>query len=253
MPTLTLQCVSAVLTVLFAAVALSISRHPIAPDRQAGWRLAGGGFLLLGASMVAQHAAAVAAFARGPGTVAWDVYLRWVPALNHSRIGLGIALAAGVGYAAWAGGFPERRAWARLAAGMAAASLAGAWLGALEGPFDLGTHGSAAAVGITVELIAFGAALLVSATRGTLDAFLFTALGVYAGSLALGVPLLSMMVLGTGLESGRPPNWLLQLVQVVFVTTMLGLALLRLTLLRRGLRVRAAQGRRPALHLQLPL
>lgn len=43
MPTLTLQCVSALLTVLFAAAALSVSRHAIAPDRRAGWRLAGAG------------------------------------------------------------------------------------------------------------------------------------------------------------------------------------------------------------------
>lgn len=244
---------SAVLTVLFAAVALSISRHPIAPDRRAGWRLAGAGFLLLGATMAAQYVGAVAAFARGPGTAAWDVYLRWAPALNHSRIGAGIALAAGVGCVAWTGRFPERRAWARLAAGMAAASLAGAGLGALEGPFALTTHGSAAALGLTVELIAFGAALLVSVTRGTLDAFLFTALTAYAVSLALGVPLLSMMVLRSEVESGRPPNWLLQLLQVVFMGTMLGVALARLTLLRKGLRVRAVLGWHPAPHLRLRL
>ena len=253
MPTLTLQCVDAVLTVVFAAVALSISRHAIAPDRRAGWRLAGLGFLLLGATMVPQHAAAVVAFARGPGTAAWDVYLRWAPALNHSRIGGGIALAAGVGYVAWSGRFPGRRVWAGLAAGMAAASLAGAWLGALEGSYDTRTHGSAVALGVTVELVAFCAALLVSVTRGTLDAFLFAALTLYAVSLALGVPLLSMMVLRAGPESGRPPNWLFQLLQVAFMSTMLALALLRLVLLRKGLRLRAVLGRHPSLHLHPPL
>lgn len=253
MPTLTLQCVSALLTVLFAAVALSISRHAIAPDRRAGWRLAGAGFLFLGATMVAQDAGAAAAFALGPGSAAWDVYLRWAPALNHSRIGGGIALAVGLGYVAWAGRFPGRRAWAGLAAGMAAASLAGAWLGALEGAYDLRTHGSATALGVTVELVAFGAALLVSATRGTLDAFLFAALTLYAGSLALGVPVVSLMVLRTGAEDGRPPSWLLQLVQVAFMSSMLALALLRLTLLRRGIRVRAVLGRHSAPHLHLRL
>jgi hypothetical protein len=253
MPTLTLQCVSAVLTVLFAAVALSISRHAIAPDRRAGWRLAGAGFLLLGAGMTAQYAGAVAAFASGPGTAAWDVYLRWAPALNHSRIGGGIALAAGVGYVAWTGRFPERRAWAGLAAGMEAASLAAAWLGTPEGAFALRTHGSSLALGVTVELVAFGAALLVSAARGTLDAFLFAALTLYAGSLALGVPVVSLMVLRTGVEDGRPPSWLLQLVQVVSMSSMMALALLRLTLLRRGVRMRAVLGRHSAPHLHLRL
>ena len=252
MSTLTLQCVSALLTVLFGAVALSISRHPIAPDRRAGWRLAGAGFALLGGTMAAQYAGAVAAFGLGRGTAAWDAYLRWAPALNHSRIGGGIALAAGVGYVAWTGRFPERRAWVGLAAGMAAASLAGAWLGALEGAFDLRTHGAATALGATVELVAFGAALLVSAARGTLDAFLFTALTLYAGSLALGVPVVSLMVLRTGVEDGRPPSWLFQLVQAVFMSSMLALAVLRLSLLRRGIRVRAVLGRHsPHLHLRL--
>lgn len=253
MPTLTLQCVSAVLTVLFGAVALSISRHVVAPDRRAGWRLAGAGFLLLGATMAPQYAGAVAAFARGPGTVVWDVYLRWASALNHSRIGAGIALAAGTGYLAWTGRYPERRGWAGLFAGMAAASLAGAWLGALEGAFDLRTHGSAIALGVTVELVAFGAALLASAARGTLDAFLFTALTLYAGSLALGVPVVSFMILRTGLDDGRPPSWLLQLLQVAFMSAMLALALLRLTLLRRGVRMRAVLGRHSAPHLHLRL
>lgn len=250
MPTLTLQCVSAVLTALFAAVALSISRHPIAPDRRAGWRLAGAGFLLLGATLVPQHAGAVAAFVRGPGTATWEVYLRWAAALNSARIGAGIALAAGTGYLAWTGRYPERRVWAGLAAGMAAASLAGAWLGVQGGAFAVRTHGSAIAVGVTLELIAFGAALLVSATRGTLDAFLFAALALYAGSLALGVPVLSLMTLRTGLEDGRPPGWLLQLVQAAAMSAMLALALLRLALLRRGIRIRAGAGSRsaPRLH-----
>jgi|GEM_PF-5289511 len=117
----------------------------------------------------------------------------------------------------------------------------GATIGAKEGPFIMATHGYFAAIGITIEVVAFTGALLISATRGTFDAFLFMALAFYTMSMALGVPLLSMMSIAAPAR-GNPPPWMLQLQPIIFETLMLGLALLRLYMLRKGLRVRDVLG-----------
>lgn len=236
---------AAVLALLFGATALGIAGqgHALAPDQRAGWLLTGIGFLAFGSTGLVQDVGAVTAFVLGEGTVAWDAYLRWAPPLNHSRIAAGIALGAALARVAWDGGFPTRRAWVRLVAALVAAMLAGAGLGVMEGSFDVRTHGLAAAIGITLELIAFAVALLVSAVRGTLDVFLFTALTFYAANLALNVPLLSAMSLVGASGGHRPPPWLLQLQPVIFESLMLGVAVFRLTLVRRGLRVRDVLGR----------
>lgn len=252
MLSLTLQCLCSVLNCLFAGAALGIARHrrALTPDRRAGWLLAGVGFGLLGASGAAQDAAAVTAFVSGAGTPAYDAYLRWAPALNYSRVGAGIAFAASLAWVAWSGRFPQRRRWAEMCGVMLAGLLAGGVAGVWEGSFDMGAHGFASSVAITVEFIAFAAALLVAATRGNLDVFLFSALMLSAANMALNVPLLSAMSLVSTLGGGRPPPWLLPLQSAVCAGMMLGVALLRLELLRRGLRVSDVLGRGPRRRLR---
>ncbi|HEX2190844.1 MAG TPA: hypothetical protein VHG51_18195 [Longimicrobiaceae bacterium] len=247
MLTLALQCLTAVLGCCFARAALSISRHrtALAPDRRAGWLLAAVGFGVFGASSAVQDVGAVAAFLLGEGTAVYDTYLRWAPAMNHSRIGAGIAFGGAMAWVAWRGRFPGRLGWAVMLAAMLVGMLAGAAGGAREGPFEMRVHGFTAATGLTVELIAFATALLVAASRGTLDLFLWTALMFYASSMALSVPLLSSASLADSVGHRRPAAWLLQLQPAVLGAMMLGVALFRLALLQRGLRVRDVLGRGP--------
>ncbi|HEV2149961.1 MAG TPA: hypothetical protein VGR37_21365 [Longimicrobiaceae bacterium] len=215
----------------------------LTPDRRAGWLLAGIGFSLLGASWVVQNVGAVAAFFSGAGTPTYETYLRWAPAMNHSRLVLGTAFAGAMACVAWSGRFPGRRGWSWMVAAMVAAMLAGGALGLLEGSYDSRVHTANAAVLLTVELIAFSVVLLIAAARGTLDVFLFAALMLYTASMALSVPQLSAMSLFAATGGQRALPWLMQLQSVVFGVLMLGVAILRLELLRRGAPVREVFGR----------
>lgn len=239
MLTLTLQCVSALLLLAFGGVALSISRWigVLTPDRRAGWLVTGLGFALLGVSAAAQNAVAVAAFASGEGTAAYDAYLRWAPALNHSRVFAGTALALVLAATAWSGRLPARRFRTATAAGVLAAMLLGGVAGWMEGGFEMQRHGAATAVGYTIEMLAFATVLLASASRGTFDLFLFAALMLYALKIAVGVPLWSGMSLAEAVAGPAPAPWLLQVQSVLFGAVMLAVAALRLALLRRGVRV----------------
>ena len=236
MLTVVLQLLAALLTLAFGGVALAVARYrsALAPDRRAGWQLTGTGFSLLGASNLAQTLAGTAAFLAGPGSATLAAYLRCAPALNHSRSFLVVGLAALLGVLAWIGRDPSRAGWRRLNAALGAAMLLGLAMGWLEGPLDVRTHGPRAAAVFTVELVAFALALLLSAARGSFDVFLFGALSFYGLMAALGVPTLA------GLSWGLPltPAWLLPFQTVLFLLAMLGVAGLRLSLLRRGVRVR---------------
>lgn len=249
MLTLTLQCASAVLALAFGLASLAISRYESAltPDRRAGWRLTGIGFTLLGASAALQNAWAVPAFFSGEGTAVYDTFVRWAPAMNHSRTFLGVAYALLMTGLAWSGRFPERGFWVGATLGMLAAAGAGGVLGGVEGAFEMTRHGPAVAVLLTVEMIGFCVVLLVSAVRGTFDLFLFASLMLYGLMMALSVPLWTGMSLAEVIGVRAPPPWLLKLQTTLFTSAMLGLAALRLVLLRRGVRVHEAFGR------QLPL
>jgi hypothetical protein len=250
--TLTLQCTVAVLSLAFGWVALGVSRYRgvLTPDRRAGWLLTGVGFAAFGVSSAVQDAGAVAAFVSGQGTPVYDTYLRWAPAANHSRFVLGTAFAGAMTWIAWSGRFPGRRGWGWIGAVMAAAMLAGGALGLAEGAYDSRVHGASAAVLLTLELIAFSLVLLISAARGTLDVFLFASLMLYTASMALSVPQLSAMSLFAMMGGERVPPWMMQLHSTIFGVLMLGVATLRLELLRRGTPVREVFGRAPSPRLR---
>jgi hypothetical protein len=252
MLTLLLQCLSAALLLSFGLVALAISRHTYAlsPDRRAGWLLTGVGFTLLGVSSVLQNSAAVLAFAAGPGTELYDTYVRWAPAGNHSRVFLGIAYGCLLSFLAWHGGFPGRAFWRRAVAGLFLATGVGAVAGWVEGPFRMETHGVSTSIVLTVELIAFALALLVSAARGSFDVFLFAPVMLYALMMALSVPIWTGMSLAESLAGRAPAAWLLGAQRITFEAGMLGVAAFRLALLRRGVRVWEVLGRERALRVR---
>lgn len=247
MLTLTLQSVSAALALVFGLLALAVSRHAYAltPDRLAGWRLTALGFGLIGASAVVQGAAAVLAFVAGAGSPFYEAYLRAAPAGNLSRFALGTAYAVALVLPAWSGRSPGPRFRRAAPVAMLLAMAAGGAAGWAEGAYDIGTHGVSASVFLAVEVIAFATALLVSAARGTFDLFLFAALMLYTLMMALSVPLLTGMSLGEALVGDARTPWLLHLQAVLFQAGMVGVAGLRLHLLRRGVRVAEVFGREP--------
>ena len=249
MLTLTLQSVSAVLALLFGVLALGVSRHAhtLPPDRYAGWRLTGLGFTLIGASATLQNTTAVLAFVSGQGTPVYDAYLRLAPAGNLSRCALGIAYAAALAYLAWSGRRPGRRFWRRATVLMLLGMAAGGAAGWAEGAFHIRTHGVSASVFLAVEVIAFAAVLLVSAARGTFDVFLFAALMLYALMMVISVPLFTGMSLAGTVTVPAPPPWLLHLQAVLFQGVMVGVAGVRLQLVRRGVRAAEVFGREPPL------
>ncbi|MDP9348728.1 MAG: hypothetical protein M3P24_06260 [Gemmatimonadota bacterium] len=239
MLTLSLQCLSAALLLSFGLVALAVYRHAqvLPPDRRAGWLLTGVGFTLLGVSSLVQNAAAVGAFVSGPGTDLYEAYLRWAPAANHSRVFLGIAYGCLLGFLAWDRRFPGRTFWRRAVAGLLLAAGLGALAAWAEGPFRMEVHGVSTSIGLTVEMLAFGLALLLSTVRGSFDVFLFAPVMLYTLMMALSVPIWTGMTLAQSLAGWAPAPWLLEAQRIVFEAAMVGMAAFRLALLRRGVRV----------------
>lgn len=233
--TFVFQCISSVCLLLVGTLALAVSgRMGHARERhRAGWRLVGASFTLHGGSMVVQNGWGGVALGAGDGSAAMAAYARALPAFNHGRGVLVLALCAALSLLAVRRGPPGRRFWWTAGALLVGGLLAGTAVGVAERDLDMASHLGTVAVWGAVELVALFAALFLLLVRRTVDRHLWAMLAVYSCSLALGAFWIVTLGQRAGADAWSPPTWSLHALYSGLALVMLGVVLRRRVLARR--------------------
>jgi hypothetical protein len=182
MLTLFMQCLVAILTVVFGVMALDAARRmPNAPEmHREAWWLTGCVFTILGISTALQLCVGAPwAYFSGKGTLAWDLYLRVSPIGNHSRGFLVVvygAMLAGIGWISQVRRPPFRTL---VVLASFAAMLVGGFVGWKEGYLVRATHYTATAISDAAELIVLLVALFIGVVWNTTDRLLWVALVIF--------------------------------------------------------------------------
>lgn len=223
---------------LFAAASLIVAGRwrPGAGRGPEGWRIVGAGFVALGGSGLVQTAWAVAAVHEGAASPVYQEYLRWAHAFNQSRAVAGVLLAVVLAWALGRPRIPEFRYGAATLAVVLTGMAGGLLWGWGEGPMTLGQHGPRLIALLALELIAFGAVLLLGAARGGLDPALAACLALYALMIAAAVPTLSGIILWSPAAPPWSTPYSLQLQKGGVHLGMLVVAVARLAVLEGWLR-----------------
>jgi hypothetical protein len=229
--TLSLQSLAALGALVFALLIAAVYRALPAHDpHRSGWYAVAVVYGIYGASAVTTGMLAAGAFAAGPGSAAWNGFLRIAPAGNLGRILLTYVLTAALFSLLWRRSFGDNHRRALWIA-CAAAVVAGGALGVAQGPTGP-AHYATVATMQSVGLAAFSLTLLLVLRADALEATLWLALAAQCFSWALDTPLMAILASETRL--GMPPAWVAMAVRVVFVGTSITLVAHRLVELRRG-------------------
>lgn len=199
------------------------------------WRVVGRTFTIFCLNMVVMLAWGTAAMAAGPASGVMRAYLRWAPALNHSRTFLWATCFLLLGCALLPGAATLRR-WRPaplLLAGLGAGALAGAVEGALVPGRHFGRVALWDAGELGITLVVLSAYLLL----GAMDRHLWMLLTVFAIQVALGVLWLAAMSVDQDGGAWGPSPRVMAAVRAGFGIAMVGIAWHRLRLARRGERV----------------
>jgi hypothetical protein len=240
MATLILQCVVAVLTLVFGVAALRVGTELRGSPRlhHAAWVVTGVVFTILGISTAIQNCVAAPwAFFAGAGTPVYDTYIRFSPMGNHSRGLLIVAYGAMmVGLMVFCRGAKGRLV--RLSVGVSFLAMAlGAYIGWKEGPLVRATHYTAMAVSDSAELLFLMGALFVAVIWNTTDRLLWLALVIFTVHELLDVGWYSALA-WAGIPGAWSPSPLyLHLYASVGYLLMTVIAVRRANLARRGVRV----------------
>jgi hypothetical protein len=225
--------------VAIALIALLIGRYrnTAEPFRALAWRFFGMVLSLYALSLVVQNAWGSWAMAAGSASGVMAGYLKWAPALNHSRTFL---LVAFFGALSWFMLRRERPSRTVLGVGIAASVagfLAGGWLGWAEGSLIVATHYTRVAVWDTVELVIVLGTLFVGLVTNRLDRHLWALLTTFGVVVALNIIYYAAISLVNDPRVWSPPPSMMGLYRLVLVQVMLAVAVRRLHLARRGISV----------------
>jgi hypothetical protein len=240
---LALQSVTLIAPLLFGALALRIAaRLRDSDSRRATWLLTGICFSVFGANGALAAGFSNWAFAAGPGSTAWNLWLVWLPSGNYSRLLTVLAFAG----ALLAMCLRARSAAALVRPAVVATGLAlvaGVGLGLAEGTAGSGVHIPRYAVINAVLVVLLLGALLAAAATDATDQILWAAVALYALKNALTVILLTTVA---WVEHVRqvPPETLFAMHLVAWAAMIL-LALRRYRLATRGRYVPAIFERSP--------
>jgi hypothetical protein len=238
--TLAMQCVVAVLTVVFGIMALRVAhatrRNPV--HHRAGWLLTGIVFTILGFSTAIQNfVAAPWAYFAGEGAPAFELYIRYSPAGNHSRGFLVVAYAmmmvglAGIWRVA-------HRHFVGVVVGLSLAAMSlGAVVGWREGPLVQVTHWTATAISDSAELIFLLGALFIGVVRNTIDRLLWIALMIFTVHELLDVAWYSALAWSDVPGAWSPPTVYLHMYASVAYMLMIVVVARRIRLARQGVKV----------------
>jgi hypothetical protein len=231
-----LQWAIAACSFAFAVVAIRVYRATAAgsPVHAAAWKLSGIAFFAHALVQSVQYAWGGLAMWRTEAPGIMEAYLRWAPAMNHSRTSLLLFFCVALSVFAVRGTVAGPRYWPLYGAGLAGALLVGAVVGALEGPLLGSRHYGVVAGGDAVELVVLLGALLIAVTRDRLDRYLWGALAVYAFSVALSILWFAALSQIDTPGAWTPPPWVLAAYRAVARGAMAAFAIGRLRLARSG-------------------
>lgn len=240
MTTLFLQCVVAILTLVFGVAALRVAgRVPGAPElHRATWLLTGVVFTMLGISTAFHNVVAAPwAFFAGRGSPELALYMQFSPIANHSRgflmLAYGVMMAAIVPLSRAAG---QRLAVFAVLVGIAFMAV-GAVLGFQEGSLTRATHYTATTITDAAGLIFLLAALFLGIVRNTTDRLLWVGLVIFTVHELLDIPWFSAMAWADVPGAWRPSAKYIHLYASVAYLLMILVAERRVRLARKGVRV----------------
>jgi hypothetical protein len=240
MLTLLMQCLVAILTIVFGIVALQAARR--VPGRsdlhRDAWWLTGAVFTILGISTFLQLCiGAPWAYFSGVGTPVYDAYIRVAPIGNHSRGFLVLAYGAMMaGLTLIRRAFPRHFGTLVFVTSFAAMS-AGAFVGWREGPLVQVTHWTATAISDSAELIFLLAALFIGVVWNTTDRLLWVALVIFTAHELFDVAWYSALAWSDVPGAWRPSPTYIHLYASVAYLLMIVLAVRRVRLARKGIKV----------------
>lgn len=245
MVTYTLQWLIALTTVAFALVAHRIARPAATPDLfyRSAWKLVGVTYTVDAASQLVQYSWGGMALRGGMDSAWMASYLRWAPALNHSRTFLALCLAVALVVLALRAAPPTRGFWWVYLTAIAAALALSVAAGADEGPLVESTHFIRVALWDTAELVVVLGALFVLLVTDRVDRYLWAALATNGFSVALSVIWMAALSRMRDPSVWSPSPWQVAAYRLVLALIMLALVARRLSLGRRGLAIRGLIGR----------
>lgn len=232
---LALLVVGSILHSAFAVLALLVGRRltPEAGSRRRAWQMVAFVYLLFAICHATQILFAITAFVLGPESSVFRAYLWWAPIGNHSRTLLVWSLYVSLGVLAFRGeaGWPMlRRLYPALAVGML---VLGGMIGRGEGAFNLVKHLTNTSLMDAVGFLGLATLLFVSMLRDTVDRALWFALLAYGcHSVVSSLFIAALAALGTG--AWTPAPWAMEASRIAFSSAMVGMAVWRLRLARRG-------------------
>lgn len=235
-----MQCVVAVLTLVFGVKALAVGRLVSTESalHKAAWSLSGYVFVALGISSVLQLCiGAPWAYFAGQGSSAYDLYLLLSPIGNHSRGILVVAYGAMMVALVWAARMPRGRFTALALCVTLAAMVLGGLLGWREGSLVRARHYTAMAISDSAELILLFAALLVGVIWNTTDRLLWLALVIFTVHELFDVTMYSALAWGGVPGAWRPSPMYIHLYASVAYAAMITIAVRRARLAGRGVKV----------------
>jgi len=207
------------------------------PFHKVFWTLAGSAFITHGTLQATQNLWGSLAMAAGGSSATMATYLRWVPAFNHSRTFLWLAFSGVAVWLARRGSLPGSRAWGATAAALAGGVLVGALLGYHEGAILARTHYTRVALLDALELVVLLVVLFVALVSGRVDRHLWGALAVFATMVALNIVWYAAMSMIDDKRVWTPAPWMMNAYRVVPTSLMVAIAVRRLQLARRGVKV----------------
>lgn len=239
MLTLTLMFTVTLCALAFGLLSLAIARQPrgVAPFHRAAWLLTGIASLAHALNKGAHNVFSLLAYRGGPKSDVYAEFIQWSPVFNHSRTFVLVGFFLSLTVLALRKGLPDRRFWLGAGAAMTAGFLFGAWLGLMEGKLVAAIHFSNIASLNGVELILVMAALLALLHSNRADRHLWGALAVYGVGLALAVAWMAGLSYFLMPSTWSPEPWTLQIPRLVYRGIMVGFAVQRLLLARRGINV----------------
>lgn len=238
MTTAVLQFIVQALTLVFGVLAAQVARQQgrMPAVHRTAWTIVAVFFIWRGIPGVAQCLAAFWALLAGEGSRPYEQFLKWGPAMNHTRTLVSVAMGWVLAALSTLRGQPLRRisVWASvlccLLAGM------GAYAGWQEGATSP-LHLTSLSVLGTVELVGILVALLVGMFAFTLDRYLWIILCIYAVHVALNVVWYSASAGFFYPDSWYPPLKVRHLYSAAAYLCGCSLAWHRLVLARRGIPV----------------
>lgn len=181
-----LQLAVAVLTLTFGILSLFAARvEGGEPHAARAWEFTGFAFSLLAANSLIHSTAAAFAFARGPGSAAWNTFLEWTAVGNYSRAALVLAFGLLLLLQMLRRTAPSNVLAAT--GGLLLAMIVGGILGNKEGQFEASVHFGRVAMLSTAEMVILLVALFAAFVKQRMDRLLWACLVLYALKQALSV------------------------------------------------------------------